>query len=72
MALTERIRTIVGRLKWQDQELATKLGLSKATLSQRFAKSSNPMMGNKIFVDVVGAVDFKELYPTHPPHPSVD
>lgn len=40
MALTERIRTIVDRLRWQDQEFATKLGLSKATLSQRFAKSN--------------------------------
>lgn len=40
MALSERIRQIVERMKWQDQEFAEKLGMSKQTLSQRFSKSN--------------------------------
>lgn len=40
MSLNERIRAILMRKKWQDQELARKLGMSKAVLSQRFSKSN--------------------------------
>lgn len=54
MSINERIRLILDRLKMQDQELAKKIGMPKATFSQRMSKENWTIEELKDLSEVTG------------------
>ena len=71
MSINDRIRRILNGNGWQDQEFASKLGMSKATLSQRFSKN-NWTVDELILISELTGYSFSWICEGYGPEMEVD